>query len=435
MADQRSILIVDDTPANLDVLVDALTDAGYQVLVARDVEHALERLRHVRPDIILLGEASNLHLRQEVRERERAEGRLQQTNDELEQRVAARTAELEAALAQVEELKNRLEAENVYLQQEIQLSHNFEDIVTQSPALVDVLEQVEQVARTDATVLILGETGTGKELIARAVHSASPRRDRPLVKVNCAALPANLIESELFGHERGAFTGAFDRKPGRFELARGGTIFLDEIGDLPLGLQVSLLRVLQEGTFERVGGSKTLEADARVIAATNCDLGRAVTEGGFREDLYYRLYVFPIHCPPLRDRKEDIPLLVRHFVDKHGARIGKRIDTIPAGLVEALQAYDWPGNVRELENVIERAVVLSPKQRLELRDWLPGTSEQTTEPHPLATLDQNEREHIEHVLRMTRGRIRGKGGAAQLLGIKPTTLDGRIKKLGIEKRK
>lgn len=366
-------------------------------------------------------------------ERERAELGLQQANAELENRVARRTSELQQALAEVERLRDRLQAENTYLQQEIQLTHNFGDIVTQSPKLIAILAQVEQVAVTDTTVLILGETGTGKELLARAVHSASRRRERPLVKVNCAALPANLIESELFGHEKGAFTGAVARKIGRFELADGGTIFLDEIGDLPVELQVRLLRVLQEGEFERVGGSATIKVDVRVIAATNRNLQHAVADGGFRDDLYYRLCVFPIHSPPLRERRDDVPLLIRHFVDKHCNRIGKRLDSIPLAVMTALQAYDWPGNVRELENVIERAIVLSPVQRLELRDWLPGAG-LLPGAGAIATLADKERQYITQVMEITGWRVRGEGGAADLLGLKPTTLDARMRKLGVRRR-
>ena len=269
------------------------------------------------------------------------------------------------ALAEVQKLKNRLQSENVYLRDEIKHVHNFEAIISQSAAFGAVLDKVEQVATTDATVLILGESGTGKELLARAVHSTSKRQDRPLVKVNCAALPASLIESELFGHEKGAFTGAVARKIGRFELADGGTIFLDEIGDLPLELQAKLLRVLQEGEFERLGGNRTLVADVRVIAATNRDLEEAVRESHFREDLYYRLNVFPLRVPPLRERPDDIPLLVRHFVDKYSNKTGKPISTLPQEALERLQVYRWPGNVRELENIIERAVILSRDGRIQ----------------------------------------------------------------------
>jgi formate hydrogenlyase transcriptional activator len=358
---------------------------------------------------------------------------LEEINEKLEKRVAERTAQLKEALGEVEELKNRLQEENIYLQQEIKLNHNFEEIICQSESFDRVLEAVEQVAGTDATVLILGETGTGKELLARAVHSASQRKDRPLVKVNCAALPATLIESELFGHERGAFTGALTRKSGRFELADGGTLFLDEIGDLPLELQTKLLRVLQDGEFQRLGGTSTLQVDVRVITATHRNLEEAVTNGDFREDLFYRLNVFPIICPPLRERKEDIPLLVEHFIGKYSAKTGKKIDTVSHKVMDALQAYDWPGNVRELENIVERAVIVSRETQLELGNWL-RKSPVSSGPTSIPTLEENEREHILAVLEQTGWRVRGERGAAELLRIKPTTLESRMKKLKIERQ-
>ena len=339
---------------------------------------------------------------------------------------------LSKALAEVVQLKNRFQAENIYLQEEIKVVHNFAQIIGASEPLKKVLQKVEQVASTDSTVLILGETGTGKELLARAVHNLSDRRDRPLVKVNCAALPANLIESELFGHEKGAFTGAFKRKIGRFELADGGTIFLDEIGDLSLELQSKLLRVLQEGEFERLGNSQTLKADVRVIAATNRDLEKAVDNGDFREDLYYRLNVFPIQSPALRERKEDIPVLVKHFIKKFSAKIGKKIESIPQKVMEVLQAYHWPGNVRELENILERAVIISTGKQLKLEDWLPKTGISSKAPHN-STMEELEREHILEVLELTHWRVSGEKGAAKILGLKPTTLEARMKKLGIKR--
>ena len=295
-----------------------------------------------------------------------------------------------------------------------------------------VLREVEQVAATDATVLILGETGTGKELIARAIHNLSPRTNRPLVKVNCAALPANLVESELFGHEKGAFTGAHARKAGRFELADGGTIFLDEIGDLPLELQAKLLRVLQEGEFERIGGTQTLHVDVRVITATNRDLEKSVEEKHFREDLYYRLNVFPLSLPPLRARTGDMPLMVHHFVDKYSKKIGKTIDTIPQKVMAAFQTYDWPGNVRELENVIERALILSQGSTLHLDDGL-GRRRKTSTTASMLTLEDAERQHIRQMLEQTHWQIEGQRGAAVRLGINPSTLRSRMRKLGIEK--
>ena len=340
---------------------------------------------------------------------------------------------LRHALDEVEQLKNRLQAENIYLQEEIKLDHNFEEIISRSDALKKVLRKVEQVASTDATVLILGETGTGKELFARAIHNLSLRKDRPLVKVNCAALPPGLIESELFGHEKGAFTGALSRKIGRFELADGGTIFLDEIGDLPLDLQAKLLRVLQEREFERVGNPRPIKVDVRVIAATNRDPKKAITAGNFREDLYYRLNVFPIALPPLRERKEDITLLVRHFARKYGRKVGKVVDKIPQKVITALQAYSWPGNVRELENIIERGVILSPCSIMQLDEMLDLVHTIEAQPTTSLTLEEVEQHHILKVLEETGWRIEGKRGAAVRLGLNPSTLRSRIEKLNIQK--
>ena len=340
---------------------------------------------------------------------------------------------LRKALNEIEQLKNRLQAENIYLQEEIKIQHNFEEIIGAGAALKKSLRKVEQVASTDSTVLILGETGTGKELLARAVHNLSDRRDRPLVKVNCAALPANLIESELFGHEKGAFTGAVARKIGRFELADGGTIFLDEIGDLSLELQSKLLRVLQEGEFERVGNPQTTKVDVRIISATNRDLEKAIEDGSFREDLYYRLNVFPIQSPPLRERKEDIPILARHFIKKFAIRTGKKIETVPQKVMDALQGYHWPGNVRELEKIIERAVIISTGKQLKLEDWLKKTVVSSKASH-VSTLEELEREHILEVLELARWRVSGESGAAKVLGLKPTTLEARMKKLSIQRK-
>ncbi|MGD8228483.1 MAG: sigma 54-interacting transcriptional regulator [Desulfobacteraceae bacterium] len=385
-----------------------------------------------------------------ITERRLAEETLRKAHDELEIRVGERTKELgkanlelrkeiedrkraekglQRALAEIEQLRDRLQRENIYLRDEIKLEHNFEEIIGQSDALKYVLFKVEQVAPTDATALILGETGTGKELIARAIHNASSRRDRPLVKVNCATLPSNLIESELFGHEKGAFTGAQAKQIGRFELADGGTLFLDEIGDLPLDLQVKLLRVLQDGEFERLGSSRTIKSDVRVIAATNRNLREEVRKGRFREDLWYRLNVFPITVPPLRQRKEDIPLLVKSFVNKFSMKMGKKITTIEQKEAQALQDYSWPGNVRELENVIERAVIVSQGPTLSVE--VPKTSESTT--YGKQTLEEIEREHIIRILDAHGWRIEGKDGAAQILGLNPGTLRSRMKKLGIKR--
>lgn len=331
---------------------------------------------------------------------------------------------------------NRLHGLNLYLRDEIQAEHDFEEMIGSSAALRTVLQDVEAVAGTQASVLITGETGTGKELIARAIHNRSTRQTKPLIKLNCAVIPATLAESELFGHEKGAFTGALTRKIGRFELANGGTLFLDEVGELPLDLQSKLLRVLQEGEFERVGSSQTLKTDVRIIAATNRDLAQRCHEGQFRPDLYYRLNVFPVQSPALRDRREDIPLLVRHFVQKYTATLGKTIDTVPLATLTRLQAYSWPGNVRELQHVIERAVIVSRGSTLEFGDWL---REPTTEAGPgktsVLTLEEMEYEHILKALEITSWRVSGEHGAARLLGLKPTTLEARMKKLGIERKR
>jgi transcriptional regulator with GAF, ATPase, and Fis domain len=344
--------------------------------------------------------------------------------------------------------------QNVYLQEEIKSVHNFDAIVGQSAALLDVVEKVNRVARTDATVLITGETGTGKELIARAIHSASHRRNKPLIKVNCAALPGGLIESELFGHEKGAFSGAVSRRVGRFELANGGTIFLDEIGEVPIEVQVKLLRVLQEREFERVGGTNPIKVDVRVIAATNRDLPASIREGKFREDLYYRVNVFPIALPALRDRAGDVPLLVQHLVPRFAARVGVQIESVGKTTMERLSRYSWPGNVRELENVLERAVILSNGPTLEIdpdvfatpgADHTPGAepprlpgpesagpaAASVAETPPLESLDANMRNHIRAALEKTAWVIDGPHGAAKILGLHPNTLRGRMKKLGI----
>lgn len=364
----------------------------------------------------------------------RAEKQVAEANQKLEGQVAQRTKELREALNEVEKLKNRLQAENLYLQDELKVEHNFEDIIGGSPTLKAVLGQVEQVAATTATVMILGESGTGKELLARAIHNLSDRRDRPLVKVNCAALPGNLIESELFGHEQGAFTGALVQKIGRFELANCGTIFLDEIGELPLEMQVKLLRVLQEREFERIGGSETIHVDVRVMAATNRDLKQAAASGKFREDLFYRLNVFPVVLPPLRQRIDDIPLLVSTFVQRFAQRLGKTIDLIPQDVMEALQSYSWPGNIRELQNVIERAVILSRGDVLHVDESLDGSAiESVPLEHVKSTLEEVERRHILRTLEEANWKISGEGGAAEGLGLNPSTLRARMRKLGIKR--
>jgi PAS domain S-box-containing protein len=338
----------------------------------------------------------------------------------------------------MEQEKARLQQQNSYLQEEIKATHNFEEIIGQGSALTAVLDNVRRVAATDATVLITGETGTGKELIARAIHSTSQRKDKPLIKINCAALPAGLVESELFGHEKGAFTGAIARRVGRFELAHGGTLFLDEIGELPADAQAKLLRVLQEREFDRVGGTAPIKVDVRVLAATNRDLLKAVREKTFREDLYYRLSVFPLQLPPLRERKEDIAPLTFFLINKFAARIGKRIEGVDRETMQRLLAYPWPGNVRELENVLERAVILAAGPTLVIGpDVLPVTAEPPASTvaarEESATLEAREKEHILTILGQTNWVVEGPRGAAKVLGLHPNTLRSRMKKLGIRR--
>ena len=335
--------------------------------------------------------------------------------------------DLKKSFAEIKELKERLQQENIYLREEIQLRHKHEEIIGESDPLKSVLNQVEQVAKTESTVLLLGETGTGKELFAREIHALSSRRNCPVVKVNCAALPAMLVESELFGREKGAYTGAISKQAGRFEVANGTTIFLDEISELPLELQAKLLRVLQEGQFERVGSTRTISVDVRVIAATNQDLAKAVKEGRFREDLYYRLNVFPIVIPPLRDRQGDIPLLVWSCVKEFEKTMGKKIESISRKSMDALQRYTWPGNVRELKNVVERAMILCKDSTLRIS--LPQQNPSAMD-HSLTLIDVEKR-HILAALERTSWRVSGESGAAKLLGLKPTTLEYRMKKLGI----
>jgi formate hydrogenlyase transcriptional activator len=358
---------------------------------------------------------------------------------ELLQHVANQIAiAVENSLAYHEEVKraNQLSEEKLYLQDEIRSEYNFEEIIGESAGLKDILGQLQTVAPTDSTILILGETGTGKELIARAIHHLSARRERTLVKVNCAAIPTGLLESELFGHEKGAFTGAIAQRVGRFELAHRGTLFLDEVGDIPLELQPKLLRVLQEQEFERLGSPRTTKVDVRLVAATNVDLARKAADHQFRMDLYYRLNVFPIVIPPLRERREDIPLLVRYFAQKYARRMKKPIDTVPVKAMAALTEYYWPGNVRELENFIERAVILSRGTELQLP--LAELKQRTKAPvtvssNGLETLEHAEREHIVRALGESRWVIGGARGAAARLGMKRTTLQSRMRKLGIDR--
>lgn len=340
-----------------------------------------------------------------------------------------------SAYAEITRLKGQLERENVYLRDEIRTEHDFSRLIGASRALNDVRQAIEHVARTDSTVLIVGETGTGKELIARAIHELSPRREHLLVKVNCAALAVGVIASELFGHEAGAFTGAAKRRVGRFELAQQGSIFLDEVAEIPLETQVLLLRVLQERTIERVGGNQSIPIDVRVIAATNRDLETAVAEGSFRSDLFYRLNVFPIRVPPLRERKEEIVPLVDHFVAQFSRSVGKRIGRVSPKTIQLLKNYHWPGNVRELEHVVERAMILSTDDQLRIDpSWLSGPAVAADRTAGRASLAEQERRAILQALERANGKIYGPGGAAQALGLKPTTLYGKMRKLGVKKK-
>jgi formate hydrogenlyase transcriptional activator len=497
-----TVLVVDDDAASLSALFECLRRAGYRVLVAQDGASALERAENGKPALILLDvmmpdmdgfttcqrlkrntatadipvlfltaltetaeklkgfeagavdyltkpfqwEEVLARVRTHLRLRQ-AERELEATNTSLEERVAQRTAQLEQALSELGKLRERLEAENAYLQHEA--GANARSIIGSSPALESVLTQVARVARSDTTVLVTGETGTGKELIATAIHEASPRRDRPLVKLNCAAISAGLVESELFGHVKGAFTGATDRHTGRFELADGGTLFLDEVSELPLDTQVKLLRVLQEREFEPVGSTKTQRADVRVIAATNRQLEDVVANGTFRSDLYYRLNVFPIEVPPLRERRSDITELARHFIERLARKVGSSVRELGADARQRLEAHAWPGNVRELQNTIERALISSPGTELVI-DWplagrrsvvdgaAPATANASVEvvasgsAEP-TTLVEVERQHILAVLKRTAGTIEGPRGAAKLLDMKPSTMRYRIRKLGIRK--
>jgi DNA-binding NtrC family response regulator len=416
-------------------------------------------------------EKQNVNLKYAIKERKKAQSELQKSHDELEQRVKERTAKLKEAnvglkneiterkrteealkesdqrlRAEIEErkrrqeelrhtqknlkkLKDRLQHENIYLREEIKLEHKHGDIIGKSSAIKYVLRQAEQVAQTKSTVLLQGETGTGKELLARMIHNLSSRKERALVTVNCSALPPGLIESELFGREKGAYTGALTKQLGRFEIAGGSTIFLDEVSELPLDLQAKLLRVLQDEKFERLGGTETIEVDVRVIAATNRDLAKAMSEGSFREDLYYRLNVFPITVPPLHERQEDIPLLVWAFVREFEKSMGKRITTIKQARMEEMQRYPWPGNVRELRNVVEQAMIVSKGRTLNLRvseTMMPGMSQNFR-------LETIERNHIITILEKSGWRVKGKNGAAELLGLRPSTLFSKMKKFGIKR--
>jgi DNA-binding NtrC family response regulator len=519
------VLVVDDTPTNVGVLLEMLSREGCRVLVARDGDSALEQAQYGTPDLILLdvmmpgidGFETCRRLKRDVRtagipvifmtalgdledkvkgfeaggcdyvvkpfEHEEVLARvrthlqlealrreLSESNRKLEERVEARTQELRRALAEVESLQSKLQQENRYLRQEIGEGTDGRAIVGSSPALRDVLTKVDLVAATATTVLVHGETGTGKELIARAIHERSPRRERALVKLNCAAISAGLVESELFGHTRGAFTGATDRRVGRFELADGGTLFLDEVSELPLDTQTKLLRVLQEGEFEPVGSSKPVRVDVRIVAATNRDLQQDVAAGRFRSDLYYRLNVFPIEVPPLRMRRDDIPMLAEHFMTRAARKVGKPLTRIAPDSLAKLVSHDWPGNIRDLQNTIERAAILSTSGELRI-DWelgpalrsclavagasvvspavvvdtaaavgslpaalapTPGTGTPAADGRSMS-LHDIERSHFIAVLKRTHGVVEGPNGAARLLDLTPSTTRFRMKKLGIRK--
>jgi DNA-binding NtrC family response regulator len=473
------ILVVDDTPNNVALLEDMLTARGYQVATASDGEQALARANAEAPDLVLLDVMMPGPDGFEVCKRLRANGATRDIpvifltalddtfdkvrafsagavdfvtkpfrSEELLARVGTHLALREARRSLEEQnarLREEIEAHNrakgtiECLVEEIRSSHDFGEIQGESPELLRLLDQVGRVAATDSIVLIQGETGTGKELIARAIHGRSQRRERPLIKLNCATLPRDLVESELFGHEKGAFTGATQQRAGRFELANGGTLFLDEVGELPLETQPKLLRVLQEQEFERVGGSKTLRTDARLIAATNRDLQQRVSAGAFRSDLYFRLNVFPLLLPPLRERREDIPRLIRHFLDHASRKLGRPLADLAPALAARAIAYDWPGNVRELENYVERSAILGKATALDAAEP-PAVHAGRAAAKPAAsdrpaaeTLEDIERAHIQRVLDQTQWAIEGPRGAARILGLNPSTLRGRLRKLGIRK--
>jgi DNA-binding NtrC family response regulator len=463
-AEPATVLVVDDEPLNVDLLEQELRGAGYRTLSASSGEEGVALAEKAQPDLVLLdvrmpgidgyeacrrlkaSEATRaipvivLTALAETAEKLRAfrEGAVDYVTKPFETEELLARVGTHVALRQEIEAHRRSKATIRVLAEEIGLQGD--SLIGESAALQQVRDQIAQVASTESTVLIQGETGTGKELVARAVHARSARRERPLIKVNCAALPRELVESELFGHEKGAFTGAIQQRRGRFELADGGTLFLDEVGELPLEAQAKLLRVLQEREFERVGGARSLRVDVRVVAATNRELNAEVGAGRFRPDLYFRLNVFPIVLPSLRERRDDIPRLLQHFVWRTARRLGRAVDGISPGFLARARAYDWPGNVRELENVVERALIMSRGGVLDASDLLPAPAAAARaepsgdgEPRRDGTLEEIERAHIRRVLDETSWRIEGERGAARRLGLNPSTLRGRMRKLGIRK--
>jgi DNA-binding NtrC family response regulator len=460
-ARSATVLVVDDEPLNVDLLEQELEAAGYRTVAARSGEEALVLAANTQPDLVLLdvmmGGIDGYETCRRLKAGEATRAipvifltALRETFDKV-RAFGLGAVDYVTKPFDTEELLARV-GTHVALRREIDAHRRTQAtvralieqqrgdaMVGTSPALARVREQIAQVASTDSTVLIEGETGTGKELVARAIHDASARRDRPLVKLNCAALPRELVESELFGHEKGAFTGALQQRRGRFELADGGTLFLDEVGELPLEAQAKLLRVLQEGEFERVGGARSLRVDVRLVAATNRNLHAEVQAGRFRADLFYRLDVFPIHLPPLRERRGDIAALVQHFAAQAARRLGRPLTGIAPGFIAQAAGHDWPGNVRELQNAVERALIVAGDGML---DTLPlATAMQRppagAAPSPsnpvLRTLEAVERDHIRAVLAAARWQIEGDGGAAQILGLNPSTLRGRLRKLGLRK--
>ena len=411
----QSVAVASETQANATLT--SIIDVTVRRQLEEELQHAHDQLEGTVQERTAELTRANAQLSQEIEERKKAETALQ------------------GAITEIKQLTDRLQLENTQLQQVIAREECFGEIIGQSDAMAYVFFRIDQVAPQDTTVLLLGETGTGKGMVAREVHRRSSRKQRPMITVNCTALPANLIESELFGREKGAFTGAHARQMGRFELADGGTIFLDEIGEMPLELQVKLLRVIQDGEFERLGSPRTLKVDVRIIAASNRNLEEEIRAGRFREDLFYRLSVFPVTIPPLRQRKEDIPLLVDHFVAKFNKKTGKKVGSVSKETLNSLQDYDWPGNVRELESVVERAVITSQGAALQVLDRFeiaqPPRGQAAQEVKALADL---ERDHILQVLHKTNWRVEGENGAALLLGLNPSTLRARMRKYGIRRQ-